>query len=1378
MNKKFILLFVFAILVEAISTHEITKISNVVCDYLGKETFNLEVTPSGSMEDISEFTITLKNGQDENQKPTAKCALSGLDSDMLIGSDGLDSKVFSSDKENELSDLADKSQEVDGSSEPNNEMKDSLDTDMVDKESDVSNAEKEGNSDMEDLSDSMSIDKGRRLEEVVSPVTYECTLQDTVKSGNYQIDSVDNSALTSGKDVAVDLYPCVSENKAKERLNIGLSFRQVSGFLKDKFTFNFYGLTKSDIEKNAEISFWIFLFIGTEKKLNTIEVKCITADGATIPSDNPIAKVEFTCTIPEDNRREGLESIEIASSEQVAGLPTDETLLNPKLTDDAINDKKLVDKSQLDPPQFPTFNGVNTDSDDEGIIEFTLIFEKELPEKMQKGKTFEMTLNYPSGLSLMITIAEIKDMTVTFNVEILGAVNDLSLMFEQTVISVDGEELFILPSFSTEHIKTEGYPKSLDSYELSSDNKVDEGEGKSSTEESSENGKLTSDENPEEGTDQDGQISDSPSLEEQKKIAEERLLIFITFRQINGFLFESGTISFNFYALITQSLPKSHSITLSINLISSLGMEENTTIVCTTQSDFNVKNEETQQALFLCKMEVSDKSKIYTGLRLINSEEVAGIPYDDETALNPALTDEAIKNGEIKDAKDSPIPPTFEFEIIDNKTCNVDGKFSIKGKLDKETTIPNKFTLPLTFPPNVVITCTFGKDGILCIADEQLNNELMIEQQIVTDGADELFILKKVDQKDIKCENGLKIQAEEKLKVDISFRQVSHIEQKSGGNGFTFFFAAFVNADLPKNHIVDMKVIVIIKEQKVEKVAKCTLGEEVKATEGKKTQADFNCEVALEENEEAKPEDLSISTNNENIGGCEELSEEELSPSLTQKAIDEKSDNPLVQVLDYQLEENKNKVPPTFTLDSMNFNKCITKGKIKIEGQFSEAITEEMTFELPFTFPKTKVKCTVESAEANKPVQITCKMQKIKGGLKFTDLVIEPRLLKKKCMEMLYIEQKKVTLDKEQSCQDYNEIKKKHAKERLNADFTFLQLGRPRSYTSGLFFLALTKKMFFTGSFTKITISVTLTVENSRRRRNLDTLELDDPISVTCNPKSDAQTDNSGALDCSSDNENRVPVSSEFEDNIIGGAPEKITVDENPNPDYSTIEGLNEFDSLPSITINDITSDNCVNTGKYKIDGTYKGELANSDIKHNIKIPFATPDSSGLCTMSVDQSDKKIQLICDNTEFFDVSEIMISPQAVNNETDSTPLFKITNDFTAPSQFACAISDDSLPPNAQNPENGNDSNDPGNDGNDGGVSKAGKTKYSKNSSGLGGGAIAGIVIACVVVVGIVGALIALGKSGAFASKSAVTAASIDNSSTVNRFKMDEQNPNMV
>jgi hypothetical protein len=298
----------------------------------------------------------------------------------------------------------------------------------------------------------------------------------------------------------------------------------------------------------------------------------------------------------------------------------------------------------------------------------------------------------------------------------------------------------------------------------------------------------------------------------------------------------------------------------------------------------------------------------------------------------------------------------------------------------------------------------------------------------------------------------------------------------------------------------------------------------------------------------------------------------------------------------------------------------------------------------------------------------------------------------------------------------------------------------------------------FTGTFTTLTIQVTITIEQSRRRRrNLNTLELDEPTSVKCEPE--ASTDKSVALNCKSD-KNLVPVSSELEGDDIGGAPDEITVDKNPNPDYSKLDNLEDFDNLASVKINNIDGlvSNCSKTGQYEMEGEYEGELEDNE---NIMIPFDTPDSSGLCSLTVvDSNNKKLKLTCQNTDYFDVSEVMLSNKIVY-VNDSTPLFKITNDFTAPKQFSCAISDKSLIVPTPAP------------------SDSSRTRYKKDSSnGLGGGAIAGIVIACVVVVGIVAALIILTKNGTFASKSAVTATSIDNNSTVNGFKMDEQNPNMV
>ena len=1380
MNKKFIILFAFVILVEAISSMssvESKSNSNAKCDS-GVETFDLVVLlPSGP----SKLDVTLQNDQDEQDKLTATCDLKPLNPDI-----------------------------------PN-------DSDMIAKDSEIPSTEIEKNNEEEEDSDMASSDSDEvgRLDGNDASVTYECTLAGSPKEGSYKITEVKGDGVdkTNLESLTVELISCDSDssneissedlsNKINEsyedllsneadstlsveidrgKSDIRLSFRQVSGFNLNAFTFNFFGLTTKDIPADFSFIFMIYYITGAGKGKEPVEATC-KIDKLVTLSGSPMAPANFTCTFP---KTDNLVSIEIASCDGVAGLPFDDTLLNPKLTDDGIKSGALKDKSNMPIPSFATvdMNSFNFHSVSEGTFTFKLTVDS-LPTEIKQDQKFVLFFN---GIKFEFTIISIEGKVLSFDVKIFGKINDQPIAFEQTVVTINGIEAFVIPGFLTEErITTKGLPEEPEnSYnkEGLSDNEDTDEQSSEETAQSSDEGKTdesagqdsdSSDNGGEDSTepaetnrssstdqDQDEQFSDDPKFEE----AEKRLEIFITFRQINGFTFVPGTISFNFFALITKSLETPYSITLLFNLITTNGMEEDPTeIQCQLVETVEVNDGETKQATFKCEKTGLNKSITYTGLRLISSEDIAGIPYDDETLLNPALTDEAIKNGDLKDANNSVVPPSFEFEKLDTQKCSEDGKFLLTGKLDKETTIANKFTIPLTYPPNVIITCTFGTDGIQCIADEKLGGSVMIEQQIIKEGADELFILKKVKQEDINCENGLKVQAEEKLKVDISFRQVSHIEQKAGGNGLRFFFAGFVNKDLAKDYTVNMKVIVIIKEQKVEKEAKCTLEEEVKVTEGKETQADFNCDLDLAADEEVKPENLTVSTNNENIGGCEELTNEELSPSLTQEAIDKKSELPLSQVLDYQVEENKEKVPPTFTINSMDFKKCKNKGKIKIEGQFSEEITEEMTFELPFTFPKTKVKCTVKEAQANTNVNITCKMQKVKGGLKFTELLVEPRLLKKKRMEMFYVQQKKHTLNEEETCQDYNEIKKARAIKIIrNAKYTFLQLGRPSGF-SGLFFLALTKKNF-AEPFTTLTIQVTITIEQSRRRRrNLNTLELDEPTSVKCEPE--ASTDKSVALNCKSD-KNLVPVSSELEGDDIGGAPDEITVDKNPNPDYSKLDNLKDFDNLASVKIKNIDGlvSNCSKTGEYTIEGIYEGELADNE---NIMIPFDTPDSSGLCSMKVDSSNKKLKLTCQNTDYFDVSEVMLSDKIVY-VNDSTPLFKITNALTASKQFSCAISDKSLivPTQAPipTPAPSSSSDSPGVD--------SSRTRYRKDSSnGLGGGAIAGIVIACVVVVGIVAALIILTKNGTFASKSAVTATSIDNNSTVNGFKMDEQNPNMV
>ena len=760
---------------------------------------------------------------------------------------------------------------------------------------------------------------------------------------------------------------------------------------------------------------------------------------------------------------------------------------------------------------------------------------------------------------------------------------------------------------------------------------------------------------------------------------------------------------------------------------------EATEIECTADATVEPKEGESIQIVYVCSKSNLNEAEGYTSLRLNSSEYISGIPTDDDTLLNPVLTQESIDNKELKDcSKDSSVPPTFVFDSVDSSTCSTDGKFIIKGSLSEDKSIVAKFTIPLTYPEGTSIKCSYENNNMECIADKTLKEAFIIEQAIISDGPEELFIIKNVTSGTMNCQNGQFLEAEKKIDVSISFRQVSHIVKRS--NQFNFFFAAFVNSNLPAAHKIQMNVIILVKEVKVEKVATCTLNEAVTTT-GEPIQGDFDCVVNLEtEEQDATVADLTVSANNDNIGGCSELTKEEASPKDTDDAISasNNAESILGVVYDYFLSENKNRKPPSLKINAVDLNRCSTKGKIKLTGTFSEDITEETTFELPFSFPPSNVKCTVEPVGKGQSTDITCKTQKVKKFGTFRSFVLEPKLIKKKKMEMFFIEKMTKDLGKDFTCESFNELKLMKAKERKAAPFRFLQMSRPPRIGNNLFFMALMKKR--ETQFRRLSFKVTIIIARHRLRALEETTELDN-IDITCEP--DVTEGNTGSFSCNG-NSAEIPLKIDIDNDEIGGIPDDVPVETNPNPDYSQQENLKQVDSLIPVKIDEVTQEDCSTSGTYYIKATVSDSSKELDFEELIKvnIPFSNPDSSGLCDIKV-KDKKSLEMTCENTEAFTPTEIIIPSQIVKDEND-TPKFKIEEDYTVPTQFACTISDKSLKdPFPEETES---------------TSKAQKI-FSKSSGGLGGGAIAGIVISIVAVVAIVGIVALLAKKGTFGGNSA-------------------------
>ena len=863
-----------------------------------------------------------------------------------------------------------------------------------------------------------------------------------------------------------------------------------------------------------------------------------------------------------------------------------------------------------------------------------------------------------------------------------------------------------------------------------------------------------------------------------KEKAKQKSKVSLSFRQLSGFKYSSKTVSFLLYALATEEMQKGETINLAINLIKSTGeTEENSrNVSCTLQKDVKPVDNNSMQAVFNCQY--SGLTDQYISLRLNNSENIVGIPTNDETSLNPILTDKSIEKGEKLNYTDEKnidtIPASYIPESIYQNQCKTNGVFTIKGKLTKEVTLANKFNIPLAYPAGITITCGLTGTNLECSVDREINDTIILEQIIIKDEANELLNIKGFTSPEVlNCQNGVLNEAEAKSELSIAFRQVSHLVDNKN-NGFSFYFAGFTGKSLTKGENIVMKMILLLNGVKTEKEAKCVLQNDVTVGSSGLAQGDFNCEVTLEDSEYknlniSNPYAITISPDNVAISGCSGLNKEESSPKATDNAIEETKNesSELAKTLDYSLDENKNNAPPILKINNItDLNKCDSKGKFKLKGVLSSDIEDKMTFDLPLAFPKTNIKCEIEDAKKDQEIDIYCKVQK--GFTNVNTFIIESRLLKKKSKELLFITNKKIEFTQEYGCDNFNTIKFQKAKTQKSLPYTFLQMSRPQNMDpSMLFFMTLMKKVSQT-SFADIILNIDAIIQKSSTLRLLQQTSDIENLEVNCKVKESSTT--SGSYGCSSTQSLGGNITKvEINDNSIGEVPELITVETNPSIDYTLKTNLEKLDSLPSINITDFDGDECDTSGQWTITGDITGTLSSAD---NITIQLSNPDSSGLCKLTV--NNNKATIICENAEEFSTSTIMISPQIVNDKYGTTSLFKISNTYTSPYQYSCIISNDWSIPHLESitnstpsvPSTTSTTNYPNTTIPETDIGQ-GVTFRKKDSSGLSGGAIAGIVIASVVVVvAVVVVLIILGKKGVlFKNKNNVMSGESNNSTTV-------------
>ena len=208
-------------------------------------------------------------------------------------------------------------------------------------------------------------------------------------------------------------------------------------------------------------------------------------------------------------------------------------------------------------------------------------------------------------------------------------------------------------------------------------------------------------------------------------------------------------------------------------------------------------------------------------------------------------------------------------------------------------------------------------------------------------------------------------------------------------------------------------------------------------------------------------------------------------------------------------------------------------------------------------------------------------------------------------------------------------------------------------------------------NFEKMSFNIKVRYQNntSNKLRKYTNSYSTKDLTVFCNIIGLSKT--AAGLDCLSENEvSGTPKGMQINtENInIAGIPDDADPSYLINAiDYSIQENLLIIDNLPKVTIKSIDGSDCEEDGSYSIEGVFEGGVLNNT--PNVEIPFGSPDSSGLCNISI--NNKEIYIYCQNKEKFSISPIIFESIIVK-ESLGKDLFKLNN-YTNQKSFACAIS---------------------------------------------------------------------------------------------------------
>ena len=538
--------------------------------------------------------------------------------------------------------------------------------------------------------------------------------------------------------------------------------------------------------------------------------------------------------------------------------------------------------------------------------------------------------------------------------------------------------------------------------------------------------------------------------------------------------------------------------------------------------------------------------------------------------------------------------------------------------------------------------------------------------------------------------------------------------------GASFNFIGISNSTLPEDSKIKMLVYVIFNGIKTQKEITCNLisFKSFNFRNLNYGQAEYKCEVEYSN----KPEDIEIISSDEILGINDDLEDFQKSPNKTDiKIIETKNEPILGKVLNYS--EITYGFPPMLEISNIDVKNC-GKGKIKITGKFNKKIDKNFDFKIPLSYPLSSLKCKAPKTQENKVVAMNCKIQKQLYNVDY--ILIEPRIIRKKYQEVIFVDKFNTTLDK-MNWENYNDIQKEKENKKYILPYTFIKTNNFIPLRIGFFFRLFLYALSNDGFKEKSIIPIKF--HYKKKYNNLRNLEESEEEEEEINCSKENVVDKVGIFNCTNEKLNLNDLDLEevpyLDSNDFSGS----------NPNNSNPIGNNDTNSsIPTIyEFNPINIDpkSCQNDGEFDINGKLKRNSIFEKIK-NIEVYYSNPpDSKGICNIT---SLSKIE--CHNQDDFEEEFLRINNQPLGSVSGETIILRSVNSTET---LSCVISSKSLELEIAEPILEN-------------ATKVQNNYYTKkdSSTGLTGGAIAAIVIILTLTLIGIGVFVALVKNGVILS----------------------------